>query len=471
MSSAEEAKKLLEKYGFTQEEAEEYLIYAALPTEYPAPRFRNRLVIETEHSPVESAYFWIIDHLRYDWGYNEYTKITDVFAASEHSAFFGVSEQRLATQQEKVAGYLRGISEMVKSLFQIIRELRIIDERLAYYNDTYENRPNKLSSEITLKGIWIDQVEGGVKNAASVYGLAQSVGFAILPDLFFRIRVMEPEEIDMAVEPLEFNEKVKEVLKRKLRQFYEWKKRTYSELKTRRNFIIKYLRQHYETIKLYMGWIKPYLRNIRRLQLDQKKLLSEQMIAAFEGSMVEIEVLCQKKEPNRTFWPTILLHFKFRTTPSMKYVGEGYQRGPMHTGKFDLTMRGYVWDKKHTENYIKMREEEDIQLLGMINESIRESLEALGAEFKQYLIEGGVSFEPPPKPKPRPKPTVFEPFKALYEGAKEFVDLGVPEMKKKEGPVDKVKMKDEIDRAAKALKTEIYNTYKNYKKMHGMLTW
>src|SRR3989338_6821164 len=113
---------------------------------------------------------------------------------------------------------------MIKALFQIVREIRIIDERLAYYIDTYEGRPNAMSSEITLKGVWIDQVEGGVKNAASVYGLAQSVGFSILPDLFFRIRIKDVDKLDNQVDALEFNEKVKEVIRRKLRQFYEWKK-------------------------------------------------------------------------------------------------------------------------------------------------------------------------------------------------------------------------------------------------------
>ncbi|MBI3034599.1 hypothetical protein HYY72_05565 [Candidatus Woesearchaeota archaeon] len=472
------AGKLLEKYKFEQEAAEEYLIYATKKTEYPKPEFRNRIVVESVSDSIEQAYFWIIDHLKYDWGYTNFIKITDVFAASEQSAFFGVSEQRLATQQEKAATYLRGISEMVKALFQIIRELRIIDERRAYYIDTMEEKSNAMSSEITLKGVWIDQVEGGVKNAASVYGLAQSVGFTILPDLFFRIRVKDmnnlDQAVDAAVDKLEFNEKVKEVLKRKLRQFYEWKKRTYDELTTRRKFIIKYLRQHYETIKLYMGWIKPYLRNIRRLQLDQKKLDSAEMITAFEGSMVEIEVLAKKEDPAyRKFYPCILIHFNYRTKPYMHFTGEGYQRGPIHKGKFDMTMRGYVWSNEHIENYTKMKEEEDLQLMSMINESIKESMDALGDELKHYLMEGGESFDIPKKPKPKGRPGITEPFEALFGGFKDLAGSfgGSKDDKPRKASEDRVATKDEIDKARKTLKTDIYQTYKNYKKMHGMLTW
>ncbi len=467
--------ELLKKYNFKDEEkAEEYLLYAPKPTGYPEPIYRNRLVVESYQDNVESAYFWIVDHLKYDWGYTDFFKITDVFAASEQSAFFGVSEQRLATQQEKAATYLRGISEMVKALFQIVREMRIIDERLAYYIDTYRNLPNAQSSEITLKGVWIDQVEGGVKNAASVYGLAQSVGFTILPDLFFRVKVRDPEEIDNVVDRLEFNEKVKEVLKRKLRQFYEWKKRTYDELSTRRRFIIKYLRQHYETIKLYMGWVKPYLRNIRRLQLDQKKLDSADMITAFEGSMVEIEVLAKKEDPNyRLFYPVIIMHFKYRTKPQMSFVGEGYQRGPIHKGRFDLVMRGYVWTNDQIENYQKMREEEDLQLLSLINESIKESMDALGDELKRYLMEGGETFDVPKQAKPARRPGAEEPFVAIFSGLKEIFGSLAPKggEKEKKPSIAKEEIKDEIQSAARTLKTEIYQTYKNYKKMHGMLTW
>ena len=48
----------------------------------------------------------------------------------------------------------------------------------------------------------------------------------------------------------------------------EWKEKTYQELTTREKFVLKYLRQHYNTIKLYMNWIRPYLRNVKDLQME-----------------------------------------------------------------------------------------------------------------------------------------------------------------------------------------------------------
>ncbi|MEK6968598.1 MAG: hypothetical protein AABX51_08285, partial [Nanoarchaeota archaeon] len=271
---------LLKKYKFDKEEKDEieWQAYDIL-TGYPEPdgKLKYHMVFETNQQYIEEHYYWILHNLRYDFGFTHYDKITDIFAASEQSAFFGVSEQRLALQQDRISQFLRGISDMMKALFQLVREIRIIDERLTFYNDSFNRGQEAQGSEITLKGIWIDQVEGGVKNAGSVYGLAQTVGFSILPDLFFRIKIDDkgldkyaynweefqqktvgfPEKIDEMITKLDFNEKVKEVLKRKLTQYYIWKVRTFKELCVRKKFTVKYLRQHYDTIKLYMGWIKP----------------------------------------------------------------------------------------------------------------------------------------------------------------------------------------------------------------------
>jgi len=264
MAEGDEKASLLKKFYFTEEENAELVSGVKERTGFPKPENFYRIVVEAINLPIEEAYFWTIDELRYGWSFNKAVKITDINAAAAQSAFFGVSEQRLGLQQDKASQFLKGISEMLKALFQIVRELRIIDERLGYYAHTF-NRSRKRKddeasgSEITLKGIWVDQVEGGVKNAASVYGLSQTVGFTVLPDLFFRVRADDiglhdvaardfdeatrrvVDSVDLAIKKLEgFNEKVKEVLSRKLTQYYMWKLRTYRELKTRRLFTIKY---------------------------------------------------------------------------------------------------------------------------------------------------------------------------------------------------------------------------------------
>lgn len=489
------------------EEETEVQISVTDRTGYPKPHTRHRLVYWAVNASVEESYYWTLEALRTDYGFNEFHKITDIFAASEHSAFFGVSEQRLSLQQEKVATYLRGISEMLKSLFQIVRELRIIDERLSYYDYTYaQDKDNSYSAEIALKGIWADQVEGGVKNAASVYGLSQTVGFTVLPDLFFRMRIPDkglneyvdkPEfnakaqelytRIDETVEKLEgFNEKVKEVLKRKLSQYYTWKTRTYRELYFRKRFTMKYLKQHYETIRLYMGWIRPYLKNIRRLQLAEK-LRSERsvdLVSAFEQTLIEVEFLAKKSATQRgptgqppsrlrqlkTYFPVMIVSFKFRTEPQLSYIGEGYQRGPVHTGMLDMVIRGYMWTQQHIENYKLMRQEEDMDLLRAIDQSVNEALTALGSELYEYL---GLLEEPKPAAaESRKGSPLFDEFKAVWRGMKELFGAFSPgELNIFKPHEDAVGLQSELEAARGELRYVQYQVYKNFKKAHDMLQW
>ena len=498
---------LLKRYNFANQEEAELVSGVTEKTGYPAPAFRYRIVVEAIHAYLEAAYYWTIEELEMGWSFNKFIKITDIHAASEQSSFFGVSEQRLGLQQDKAAQYLRGISEMLKALFQIVRELRVIDERIGYYRHTFgrKSEADAVGSDITLKGVWVDQVEGGTKNASSVYGLAQTVGFSVLPDLFFRMRAndvggdkIKPEEydafvqkvigdVDKKVDSMEgFNEKVKEVVKRKLVQYYMWKLRTFKELDARRKFTIKYLRQHYDTIKLYMGWIKPYLRNIMKLQMAEKLIngeKSQELITAFEGSLIEVEVLSYKRRADKKFHPCVLINMFYRTSPSLVYVQEGYQRGPGHTGKFDMTLRGYVWSDEQIQNYVRMKEEEDMHMLSMIDESIKASMEALGEELKKYLREAGEIFPEdeelkPPAKKPANNP--LEPFIGVFSGVKEIFTAiggvrpadGKQSLKKRlTGGKSDIELQLEIDEAKADLKRSIWQTYKNYKKLHGMLTW
>ena len=232
---------------------------ALIATGYPKPGGRYKLYVEGFNISIEEPYFWVLDYMRYMWGYPYVDKITDIFTAAENSAFFGSSQQRLGAQQEKVSQFLATIGKMVKELFQLVREIRVLDERLSYYSDSYTMSRSSESAEITLKGIWVDMVEQGAKNPASVYGMAREVQFTTLPDLFFSTHPRKQEDCDIVVERdrSQFNRKVREVLKRKLRTFLAWKEHTYEEIKNRRIFTLKYLRQHYEIIKMYMVWVKP----------------------------------------------------------------------------------------------------------------------------------------------------------------------------------------------------------------------
>ncbi|NQU98857.1 hypothetical protein HQ533_05290 [Candidatus Woesearchaeota archaeon] len=449
------------------------------PTGYPAPAKRFWLMLESFTASVEEIYFWMLSQLRRDWSYHQIYKLTDVFSASEQSAFWGAAQSRLKIQQETVSQYLISIGKLVRELFQIVRELRIIDERLVMYDNWEEMK----SADISLKGLYIDMVEGASKNPSSVYGLAQQVGFTILPDLFFNTHVYKAKDVDKVVDEMKYNTAIKNVLKRKLISYVVWKDKTHKELRDRRRFQLKYLRQHWAVIKMYMDWLKPYLRNIRRMQMSEKQIESPDLIAAFEGSMTEIEIMAVK--PSKTgAHPVIIGTFEYRTRPDMSFHQDQYaHKGPLHVGRASVKLRIYGWSDKEIENYKKYKRQESMKLFSVIDGSVKAAMEALGDELEGYLQEAGENIhleEPEPKTKKKKRSMnlgVLDPFVAVFGGIGELFGALLPSGlfsgKEEREPASKpIKVTDKARKAAiKIASFNAYQTYKNYKKGHQMITW
>ncbi len=455
---------LLKEFKFSKEDFEESE-GQWIPTGFPKSLKQYRMVYEVHDLSIEGTYFWILNYLTHDGNFTNIQKIEDSFAAAEGSAFFGVMQQRVGLQQDKISQFLATIGKMVKELFQLVRELRILDERLTYYNEANAQLEKPLSgrmkgSEITLKGMFIDLVQGGAKSAASVYGMSRELEFTTLPDLFFDAPPFKtPEELEQHVNELEFNAKVKEVLKRHLRQFFEWKKRTSKEMVTRRKFTLQYLRQHFDIIKMYMEWAKPYLRNVERLSPKEAHTLSPDLITAFEGSMLDIELLAMR--PYGDYNACILATFHYRTRPSMKFVQEGYQRGPIHVGRLVMNLRAYVWTKEEAKRYKKMKDKESMELLKTISGSVKSAMDALGDELFDYLKEAGEEMEK--------KKEIKKPGKTITE--KLFGDFMTPKEAKPEKKPKPPVLKGDFGGAKGHCTFHCFNIYKNFKKANGMVMW
>src|SRR3989344_7565195 len=95
---------LLEEFGFDKEEEIESVKGHYIKTGFPTPKRRYHLSWEVFDLSLEEPYFWVLESLREYLPYVE--KLEDSFAASENSAFFGVTQQRLGAQQDKVSQFL-----------------------------------------------------------------------------------------------------------------------------------------------------------------------------------------------------------------------------------------------------------------------------------------------------------------------------------------------------------------------------
>ncbi len=434
------------------------------------------LTMDSTQTSVEEKYFWFVRFLTNrqpfgleyvgDQGYLIKTK--DIYTAAETSSYWGSIEQRRAAQIDKFQQIMSNVGSMLKALFQLLRELRIIDERLDYYDRSYKG---ETAAEVALKSIWVDIVEGGSKNAGSVTGLASQVGFVTLPDLFYNIHPKNIDNVEKEAEKLKeggFNRKVREVLARKLKQYMIWKEKTYHELKVGQQFKLKYLRQHYNVIKMYLNWLRPYLKNIKRLQMKAGGKDID-IISAFDTSKIELEVLAirtkyekdseRRKEVTKykEYFPCLRIMWTFVGIPELAYQQE-YQRGALHRGRATIRIEGWAVKQSDIDDYQKEMEKEDIDLLSAVDESIL----ALKDDLDKYLEKAG-QVAKKEEEKPEKKESLFAPFKALGEGFKE-ITTGMKKMFKNNDP-----NAGEREGALKAVQAEAYILYQVFKKTKGML--
>ncbi|MBU1198732.1 MAG: hypothetical protein KKF46_06420 [Nanoarchaeota archaeon] len=452
-----------------------------LPTGYPTPARRYRVVLEASKLNMEETYYWILNFMRQDAAFPYVDKITDVFSASEQSAMWGAAQTRMGMQQDRASQNLRSISDMVKQLFQVVRELRILDEKLEPRKKWKESK----AADVALKAEYADLVErvGGQMQPGGVFQLAQQVGYTALPDLFFNTHIYRLEDIDKVIDDMKYNKNLRQVLRRKLFAFLNWKLKTDKELKTRRVFLLKYLRQHWNIIKTLMNWAKPYLRNIARMQMSPEHMDSPDIVGAFETSMMEIELLAYKKPNKGDYHPCVLTTFKYRTRPELSFQQDNYaHRGPIHVGKVEVTFRAYGWTKKQMDAYRKYKRDEDMLLLGLVDSSVQNAMDALGEELETYLWEAGEKeFEEKRKAKEfaeKKKEKAFEkqmavgmidPFISIFKGFWEIFSLFAPSGIFQKSSAGKIS--GSSSDAANAASGAMFNAYKYYKKAHGMLSW
>ncbi|PIN75941.1 hypothetical protein COV17_03390 [Candidatus Woesearchaeota archaeon CG10_big_fil_rev_8_21_14_0_10_36_11] len=470
---------LLKEFGFNEEEEREVLQSIYEKTGFPTPKKFYRLSWEMYDLSLEEPYFWMLEQFQQTFPIIE--KLEDAFGASENSAFFGVTQQRLGAQQDKISQFLATTGKMIKELFQMVRELRILDERLEYYDEAQKqvNKPlreRKKGGEITLKGMFIDLVQGGGKSAASVYGMARELEFITLPDLFFDAPPFkDSDEMERYIGDLrkDFNENLLRVLLRHLRNFIEWKKRTHKEHEQRRRFMLQYLLQHFEIIKMYITWVKPYLKHVEKLTLKQKSMSSPEMVAAFENSMLDIELLARKRDPETGANGCVLTTFNYRTRPELKVVQDGYQRGPVHIGRFEMNIRVYAWSDAQVESYKKMKDRENFILMGEVSSSVQKAMEALGSELDTYLEEARMNVDVTKKNKEAKEPmkrTLMQQFLGDFYTFKKKGGKAATQR-----PKQNYKTKEAYKSASGAVvghaMFHIWNHYKNFKKAHRMIAW
>ncbi len=463
------------------EEKNPFIKQEVVPGKF-GPKEGYLIKLDTPQSGVEKFYYWLLRFMKqpphFGLGLSgdsgKVFKLKDLYTAGVTSSYWGAVEQRKSIQQEKATQLMMTIGKMLKDSFQILRELRILDERLELYE---KGSKGDLDAENALKDVWITIVEKGTQNPSSVYGMATKVGFVTLPQLFMKAYPKTVNDVDKEVKKfLGINKLLRDTLARKLKQYMTWRTKTHSEIKTRKRFMLKYLRQHYNAIRVNMNWLRPYLKNIQQLQM-QGTLTDEDIASAFETSKIELELLGKKTKYSITtpegyieeyefkrYFPCVLVKLNFIAIPQMFYAKE-QQRGPMHMGRTEIRIQGYVATQKQIDQYMKKLEEEDMEMI----ESYASALGALEEDLVKYLKEGGEILEETEQEIKQKPESPLEPFKGIFSGFKEL--LGIKPKTKEEIKLSSRQEATEKETAKSEAGNLSWGLTKAFKKAHGLITW
>lgn len=444
------------------------------------PVEEHKLVYDSPTETLEPIYFFILD-LMNDLRLNP-EKLVDNFVSSPGSQHFGDIGQRKTYMQNQGSKLLGDINTVLRSILNLIYDLREFKIRLTSYNDMKDPK-KKASALLSLKQIWMDKVDIQKGNSSiKAMALGQG-GFNTLIDAFLIVNS------DEEIEKLDLNQIVKRILKPRLHDFQNWLKESEGELRKRFEIEKTYLKSQVNSLKIYSRWAKPYLRAAQDLEMDVKSR-DPALVKMFNSLLLELTLLGKNElkvkdeakegtfppffatekflnSVEEKYYSCVLVEFKFRGIPSRT------QQGFVVGGRAEVTFRGYVLTGSELEKFNEEFNKSDLDdALGLIEGATTESLEALKDDIDEYIND-----KPDEKKDETKKEYGDNPFLALfgfYDRKKRTDDKNKKE-KKKTGPYKRhVKWYEEeyfIPRTQSKAKDATKNIFEIYKKSHGMVAF
>jgi len=442
------------------------------------PVEEHKLVYDSPTETLEPIYFFILD-LMNDMGLKP-EKLIDNFVSSPGSTHFGEMGQRTSIMQQQGAKLLGDINTILRSILNLIYDLREFKIRLQTYEDL-KNPKKKSSAILSLKQIWMDKVDI-LKGNSSIKAMALSQGgFNTLIDAFLVVNTEED------IEKLDLNQIVKRILKPRLFDFNNWVKESGGELKKRFQIEKTYLKSQVNSLKIYSRWAKPYLKAAQDLEMSESGR-DPSLVKMFNSLLLELTLfgrheLKVKEESklgnlptffskdkflnslNEKYFSCILIDFKFRGIPSKT------QAGFVVGGRAEVSFRGYALTETEVKKVYEELDKSDLNdALALVEGATTESLDSLKKDIDEYLEDENKKEE-----KKEKKKSGSNPFLALF---------GVyNEPKNKEKKKMKLKIPSTYKRNLKWYEKEYFipileekskettkALFEIYKKAHGMVT-
>jgi len=437
------------------------------------PVQEHEIVYDSNSETLEPIYFWLIDFMNNMFG-GDVEKLIDNFTSSPGSGHFSELSQKKTILQEQAMKTLGAISQVIRTIVNLIYDLKDFEIRLKEYEKARsEDKVIKNAGMLALKQIWMDNVD--VKRGqGSINALASgNLQFTTLRDAFMIAdTVKEAGKIDL-------NDRTKRILKPRVAEFLEWKKLSEQELQKRFSIEKNYLKSQVNTLQLYSKWMKPYLQSAAELEMGGSEGSAE-LVTAFNTIIFELSIMGKRsidveqsilendlplgiKRPKRKYYSVVIVDLHFRGIPGK--AGQHYTFG----GRATVNFKAYTLNEEEFQAYKEELAKTEIgDVMKLIEGSTTESLDELKEDI-DYFLEGKEREE---IEEIEGKSVDTNPFSALFS-------LFMPSKKEKvEGKKLKIDLKNiKKDTYAEKLlrklageiaKQNCFDIYDVYKKSHGM---
>ncbi len=376
-------------------------------------------------SSLEPYYFWMLDFFK-KVGY-KVEKTKEEMGASVVSQFFGELSVRKQQFERRGVEILGNVNTVVKSIINLLYDLREFDRKLKIYDDLHKgDKKNKTAARLTLKRIWMDEVDVR-KGNASIHVMSSQQGpqFAVLRDAFM---IADNQE---DLEKMDVQDRTKRILKGRLQEYLKWEEESEKELRQRRKIELAYLKSQVESLRLYSKWARPYLKAAQMISFKEPSINDPELIQAFDQNVIEIILRGKKDYSIKSFiepgafpvsykpplmkkspMPTVIepkvfseseikrmsarkggpiahsvieIRFTYRARPTM--VSQSQQGGGgayRQLGKINVEFIGYAMTP---EEYSNLKKQEEQEAMKFIEGLTTDSLEGMREELEEYLEE------------------------------------------------------------------------------------
>ncbi|MGC9133153.1 MAG: hypothetical protein ACP5GJ_01990 [Nanopusillaceae archaeon] len=383
-----------------------------------------KLIFDNPNIRFEQIYFWLLDFIRDSLKMN-ISKLSDEFTSSVGSLFFGEMSQRATAVLNTARSLGELFNTLTRSIISILSEYKQIQTRIFLYEKILSNdKDEAYSAYLTLKDIWINNVDTN-RGAASLANISRGrLGFATAIDLFyisdlkneleklknkgiigeslfnkiFNEQYNIPRDLNEIKNKGIINEQIYNVVNIRLQEFYNWLEINKKYLYDRNNLLKAYLRHQLSSLLYYVEFAKPYFKFARKLLQNPEQPID--VVNALETAIINLTLFSTGKETNvkeynekeekegeKTYLPLYEIDITARALPTLTGRVEG-TRMYSFIGRADIYLRAYIVEKSEYENILVNQEAEDLlYITGLTDEYLKDMSDIILEMFLYDIIK------------------------------------------------------------------------------------